>query len=90
MVIIDSTVELLGLLGLLFQNMLLICSVDVDIIGLFALVRFLRLTLMLVNLFRRWLLELPRGSATRMVRCSAHIAALSILAGSILKIRLAA
>ena len=91
MVIVASTVELLGLLGLLFEHMLLICSVDVDIIRLFALVRLLRfITLMLVNLFRRWLLELPCGSTTWMVRTSANIAATSILAGSILEVCLAA
>ena len=86
-----SAVELLGLLGLFLQNMLLIGSVDVDIIGLFALVRLLRfVALMLVDLFRRWLLELSCGSAARVVGSSAHIAAAGILTNIILEIRLAA
>ena len=71
--------------------MLLICSVDVDIIGLFAVVRLLRfITLMLVDLFRRWLLELSRGPTARVVGSSAHIASASILTNIILEICLAA
>ena len=71
--------------------MLLVGSVDVDIIGLFALVRLLRfVALMLVDLFRRWLLELSCGSAARVVGSSAHIAATCILTNIILEIRLAA
>ena len=71
--------------------MLLIGSVDVDIIGLFAVVRLLRfITLMLVDLFRRWLLELSRGPTARVVGSSAHIASASILTNIILEICLAA
>ena len=70
--------------------MLLIGRIDVNIIRLFALVRLLRfVTLMLVNLFRRWLLELPCGSTARVVG-NASIATASILTNIILEICLAA
>ena len=45
---------------------------------------------MLVDLFRRWLLELSCGSAARMIGSSAHIAAACILTNIILEICLAA
>ena len=66
--------------------MLLIGCIDVDVIGLLAIVRSIRfITLILVKLLRLWLLKLSCGSTARVVRHSTRIAAASILTNIILE-----